>query len=171
MDLSCWLSLCALLSVICVNQKVEDSDIHNEHELRRPLGMTLIGGVYLFFFMLTVSSYGQPIPFFGTIYHDKTAAVLVFLDSILCLYLFLGVMKRQSLTWYFLIGYNVFELVNTLTNLLVITTSELEKIVGEKVDAAGLLASNTSVIVAILLLSGFIFRQRNSFNNRSKYLF
>ena len=150
---------------------MEDRDIHNEHELRRPLEITLLGGLYMFFFMLTVSSYGQPFPFFGTIYHGKTAAVLVFFDSLLCLYLFLGLMKRQSLTWYLLLGYNTFELVNTLTNLLVITTADLEKIVGEKVDSAGLLASNTSVIVAIILLSGFIFRQRNSFTNRSKYLF
>jgi hypothetical protein len=149
---------------------LEDSDIHNEHELRRPLGMTLLGGLYLFFFLLTISSYGQPIPFFGVIYQGKTAGVLVFLDSLLCLYLFLGLMKRQSLTWYLLLGYNTFELVNTLTNLLVITSAELEKIVGEKVDSAGLLASNISVMVAILLLSGFIFRQRSSFTNRSKYL-
>jgi hypothetical protein len=80
-------------------------------------------------------------------------------------------MKRQSLTWYLLLGYNAFEVANTLTNLLVITSADLEKIVGEKVDPAGLLTSNISVIVAIILLSGFIFRQRSFFTNRSKYLF
>ena len=150
---------------------VEDSDIHDGHELRRPLGMTLLGGLYLFFFLLTISSYGQPIPFFGAIYQGKTAGVLVFFDSLLCLYLFLGLMKRQSLTWYLLLGYNTLEVVNTLTNLLVITSADLEKIVGEKVDFSGLLASNIGVMMAILLLSVFIFRQRSSFTNRSKYLF
>lgn len=150
---------------------MEDSDIHNEHELRRPLGITLLGGLYLFFFLLTVSSYGQPIPFFGIIYRGTTAGVLVFFDSLICLYLFLGLMKRQTLTWYLLLGYNLFEVVNTLTNLLVITSAELEKVVGEKIDSPGLLASNISVIVAILLLSGFIFQQRGYFTNRSKYLF
>ena len=150
---------------------MEDSDIHNEHELGRPLAITLLGGLYLFFFLLTVSSYGQPIPFFGAIYHGTTACVLVFLDSLLCLYLFLGLMKRQSLTWYLLLGYNAFEVVNTVTNLLMITPAELEKVVGEKVDASGLLTSNISVIVAILLLSGFIFHQRAYFTNRSRYLF
>jgi hypothetical protein len=53
----------------------------------------------------------------------------------------------------------------------VITTAELEKVVGEKVDSSGLLTSNLSVIVAILLLSGFIFRHHSYFTNRSKYLF
>ena len=150
---------------------MEDSDIQNEHELRRPLGMTLLGGLYLFFFLLTFSGYGQPVPFFGAIYQGKTAYALVFLDSMTCLYLFLGLMKRQSLTWYLLLGYNTFELVNTLTNLLVITSAELENIVGKKVDFPALLVSNIGVMVAILLLSGFIFRQRNSFTNSSKYLF
>lgn len=150
---------------------MEDSDIHNEHELRRPLGMTLLGGLYLFFFILTVSSYGHPIPFLGTIYHGTSAAVLVFFDSIICLYLFLGLMKHQSLTWYLLLAYNAFEAVNTIVNLLVITPAELEKVVGEKIDPAGLVASNTVVIVAILLLSAFIFHHRGHFTNRSKYLF
>lgn len=150
---------------------MEDSDIHDEQELRRPLAMILLGGLYLFFFLLTVSTYGHPAPFFGTIYHGTAAGVLVFLDSLLCLYLFLGLMKRQSLTWYLLLGYNAFEVVNTLTNMLLITPAELEKIVGEKVDTSGLVTSNISVIVAIILLSGFIFRQRASFTNRSKYLF
>jgi hypothetical protein len=80
-------------------------------------------------------------------------------------------MKRQTLTWYLLLGYNAFEVANTLTNLLVITTTDLEKVVGEKVDSHGLLTSNISVIVAILLLSCFIFYHRTYFTNRSKYLF
>jgi hypothetical protein len=133
--------------------------------------MIMLGGAYLFFFMLTVSSYGQPVPFFGTIFHGRTAAVLVFFDSLICLYLFLGLMKRQSLTWYLLLGYNTFELANTLTCLLVISPGELEKIAGGQVDSPGLLAGNIIVIVTILLLSGVIFRQRNVFTNRSKYLF
>lgn len=150
---------------------MHDSDIHNEQELRRPLGMTLLCGLYLFFFLLTVSSYGQPIPFFGVFYHGTAARICVLVDSLLCLYLFLGLMKRQNLTWYLLLGYNAFETVNTLTNLLLITPAELENVAGKKVDPAGLLTSNITVIGAILLLSVFIFRQRSSFTNRSKYLF
>lgn len=150
---------------------MEDSDIHNEQELQRPLGITLLGGLYLFFFMLTVSSYGHPFPFFGVIYHGKMANLLVFFDSLICLYLFLGLMKRQRLTLYFLLGYNTLELVNTLTNLLYITSAELEKVVGEKVDTSGLVVSNISVMLAIILLSGFVFHHRNYFTNRSRYLF
>ena len=87
---------------------MEESDIHNEGEVRKPVGLTLLGGLYLFFFLLTVSSYGQPIPFFGSIYQGTPASAMVFLDSLVCLYLFLGLMKRQILTWYLLLGYNIF---------------------------------------------------------------
>lgn len=139
--------------------------------MQRPLGITLLGGLYLFFFMLTVSSYGHPFPFFGVIYHGKMSNMLVFFDSLICLYLFLGLMKRQRLTLYFLLGYNTLELVNTLTNLLYITSAELEKVVGEKVDTSGLVVSNISVMLAIILLSGFVFHHRNYFTNRSRYLF
>lgn len=147
-------------------------EIDNEdHEQRRPLGMVLLGGLYLFFFLLTMSTFGHPYPFFGTIYQGRAAEILVFVDSLICLYLFLGLMKRQNLTWYLLLGYNAFELVNTLTNLLYITSSDLEKIVGDKVDPQGILASNISVMIAILLLSGFVYRHREYFTNRSWYLF
>lgn len=150
---------------------MEDSDLNDENELRRPLAITLLGGLYLFFFLLTVSSYGQPLPFFGAIYYGTTAEVLVFFDSLLCLYLFLGLMKRQRLTWFLLLGYNAFEVANTLTNLLMITPAELETVVGEAVDTSGLLASNVSVVVAVLMLSIFIFHHRDYFTNCSKYLF
>lgn len=150
---------------------MEGSDIHNEHEARRPLAIVVLSGLYLFFFMLTVSSYGQPIPFFGAIYHGLTAGILVFFDSLICLYLFLGLVKRQHLTWYLLLGYNTVEVVNTVTNLLMISSAELELVVGEKVDTPGLVASNISVIVVILLLSGLVFRYRDYFTNRSNYLF
>jgi hypothetical protein len=150
---------------------MENSDTHDEQELPRPPGLTLLGGLYLFFFLLTVSSYGQPIPFFGAIYQGTPAGIMVFFDSLICLYLFLGLLKRQYLTWYLLLGYNTFEVVNTLTNLLAISSTELENIVGKKVDTSGLISGNILVIVAILLLSGFIFRHRDYFINRSKYLF
>ena len=91
---------------------MEDSD-----ELRRPLGLTLLTGLYLFFFLVSASTFGNPFPFFGKIYMGTAAKVLVFADSIICLYLFLGVMKRQFLTWYLLLGYNLLEVVNTIVNL------------------------------------------------------
>ena len=146
-------------------------DIDDDNEQRRPLGMVLLGGLYLFFFMLTISTFGHPFPWMGSIYQGRVAEALVFIDSIICLYLFLGIMKRQALTWYLLIGYNTIEITNTLVNLRFISTAEVEKIAGAPVDPQGLLINNISVIIAIILLSVFVYRHRQYFNNQSKYLF
>jgi len=146
-------------------------EIDHENEERRPLGIVLLGGLYLFFFMLTMSSFGYPFPFLGKIYQGRGAETLVFVDSMFCLYLFLGLMKRQTLTWYLLIAYNAFEVVNTLTNLLFISAGELENALGQPVDSRRLAINNLSVTVAIILLTTFIYRHRRYFTNRSRYLF
>ena len=146
-------------------------DTGQDSEPRRPLGLVLLGGLYLFFFMLTMSTFGHPFPFMGTILRGRPAEVLVFVDSMICLYLFLGLMKRQRLTWYLLIAYNCFEVANTLINLRYITAADVEKIAGQPVDPQSLLVNNISVVVAIILLTVFIYRHREFFTNRSNYLF
>jgi len=143
----------------------------HDDDQRRPLAIVLLGGLYLFFFLLTMSTFGHPFPFMGTILQGKPAEVLVFVDSMICLYLFLGLMKRQRLTWYLLLAYNCFEIVNTLINLNLVTANDVEKIAGQPVDPQALLVNNISVVVAIILLTIFIYRHREYFNNRSNYLF
>lgn len=142
-----------------------------ENEIRRPFGLTLLTGLYLFFFMLSVSTYGNPFPFMGTIHTDTSARILVFFDSLICVYLFLGIYKRQLLTWYFLIAYNLFEILNTVVNLSFITPKDIEKIAGSQVDRNALLINNIAAALAILLLTQFIYRHKGYFNNRQKYLF
>lgn len=149
---------------------MEELDDDHENE-RRPLPMVLLGGLYLFFLMLTMSTFGHPYPLFGMILQGRAAEVVVFMDSIICLYLFLGLMKRQQLTWYLLLGYNIFEMVNTLVNLRFITASELEKMMGQPVDPQALINNNISVLIAIVLLTIFIYRSRQYFSNRSNFLF
>jgi len=146
-------------------------DTGQDNDSRRPLGLVLLGGLYLFFFLLTISTFGHPFPFMGTILLGKPAEALVFVDSMICLYLFLGLMKRQRLTWYLLIAYNCFEIANTLINLRYISAADVEKIAGKPVDPQALLVNNISVVVAIILLTIFIYRHREFFNNRSNYLF
>lgn len=149
---------------------MEELDDNHDDE-RRPLPMVLLGGLYLFFLMLTMSTFGHPYPLLGMILQGRAAEVVVFMDSIICLYLFLGLMKRQMLTWYLLLGYNVFEMINTVVNLWFITAADLEKLVGQPVDPQGLVANNVSVLVAIVLLTIFIYRHRQYFTNRSNFLF
>ena len=57
---------------------IEEERDDSESEKRRPLGMVLLGGLYLFFFLLTMSTFGHPFPFMGRIYLGRPAELLVF---------------------------------------------------------------------------------------------
>ncbi|MRR35112.1 hypothetical protein EG829_10560, partial [bacterium] len=105
------------------------------------------------------------------IYVGAAAKALIFVDSLICLYLFLGLMKRQLMTWYLLIGYNLFEIANTIVNLSFITPAELERIIGEPIDQEALMVNNIASALAIMLLTQYIYRHRHYFTNCRKYLF
>lgn len=138
---------------------------------RRPFGLTLLTGLYLFFFLLSISTYGNPFPFMGSIYQHTPAKVLVFCDSLMCVYLFIGILKRQTVTWYLLIAYNLLEIVNTIVNLTFISPEEVAKVLGTAVDQQALVVNNVAAALAILLLSQFIYRNKSYFNNPDKFLF
>ncbi len=143
----------------------------DENENHRPLGLILLTGLYLFFFLVSASTFGNPFPFLGRIYVGTPAKLLVFADSLVCLYLFLGILKRQLLTWYLLICYNLFEIVNTVVNLNFISVAELERVAGSRVNGEALFANNIAAALGILLLTQFIYRHKEYFTSRQKYLF
>ena len=143
----------------------------DDNEIRRPLGLTLLTGLYFFFLLVSVSTFGNPFPFMGKIYQNAPAKVLVFIDCLICLYLFLGIMYRQALTWYLLIAYNLFEVCNTIVNLSFIPTIELERVLGSRIHQETLVTNNIAGALAILLLTQYIYRHKNYFTNERKYLF
>lgn len=142
-----------------------------DEQVTRPLGLNMLTGLYLFFFLVTASTFGHPFPLLGRIHQGTWAEVLVLLDSLICLYFFLGLLKRQLLTWYLLIAYNLFEIINTIVNLNLITASELEKILGQRIDEQALFNTNMAMALGLLLLTQFIYKQKRYFTNRAKYLF
>ena len=95
---------------------------------RRPLALTMLSVLYLFFMLVSASTFGNPFPFLGTIYDGAAAKTLVFVDCLCCVYLFLGLMQRQRLTWYLLLGYNLFQIVNVIVNLNLLSLAELEAV-------------------------------------------
>jgi len=143
----------------------------DDSETPRPLGLNLLTGLYLFFFLVSATTFGNPFPFLGKIYVGAPAKALVFIDSMFCLYLFLGIMKRQAITWFLLLGYNLFQILNTIINLNFISREELEKVIGASVHHDSLLVNNVAAALAILLLSQFIYRHKYYFTNKGKYLF
>lgn len=145
--------------------------LDDQSVLRRPLGITLLAALYLFFLLVSASTFGNPFPFFGQIYFGTAAKVLVLTDSLLCLYLFLGVLQRQVLTWYLLLGYNLLQIVNSLYNLYFIPLAEIEAATGGQIDKDALWTNNMMAALGMLLLTQYIFRHKRYFANSTRYLF
>ncbi len=133
--------------------------------------MVMLTGLYLFLLLMTVMSYGQPVPIFGRLLEGTAARIFIILDSLICLHLFLGLLQRQRLTWYLLLIYNGYEVLNTLLNLWLVPHKELERLLERQIDPGSMLTSNLFTIGIILWISWVIQRQREQFSNRSPYLF
>lgn len=148
------------------------SDEHSQEETgARPFGISLLTGLYAFFFMVGVTTFGNPFPFFGAIYLDGSAKIFVFVDSLICLYLIMGIIQRQQLTWYILLVYNLAQILNIIVNLTLLTVPQLEQALGTHVNGESLTINNIAAALALLLLTQYIFRHREYFTNKSRYLF
>lgn len=137
----------------------------------RSQAMVMLTGLYLFLLLMTVMSYGQPVPLFGTILEGQAARIGIVVDSLVCLHLFLGLLKRQLLTWRLLLLYNAYEVLNTLVNLWLVPHKELERILERPVDPNGMVFSNLVTVAIILFVTRVVWKQRDQFTNRSPYLF
>lgn len=137
----------------------------------RSQALVMLTGLYLFLLLMTVMSYGQPVPLFGQILEGLAGRIYIIADSIVCLYLFLGIWQRQRLTWWLLLIYNGYEVMNTLVNLALVPHTELERILERTIDPHGMLASNLVTIGIVLWISWLIWRRREQFTNQSPYLF
>jgi len=142
-----------------------------EDEQARPQALIMLTGLYLFLLLVSIGSYGQPIALFGLMLEDTAARVFIAVNSLCCLYLFLGLWQRQRLTWYLLLGYNLFEIANTLVTLVWLPRQELERVQGMPVDPHALVITNLATVAAIAWVSHLIYRRRELFTNRSPYLF
>lgn len=142
-----------------------------EEQQPRPQALIMLTGLYLFLLLMSAGSYGQPIAFFGQILEGRTAQTFIIINTIYCLHLFLGLWQRQRLTWYLLLAYNLFEILNTLATLVWLPRQELERIQGAPVDPHWLVINNLATVAAVAWVSSLIYRRRDLFGNRSPYLF
>jgi hydrogenase-4 membrane subunit HyfE len=121
-----------------------------------------LAGVYLFSFLVAATSYRDPFPLFGSFYSGRGGEALVLADALVSLYLCLGILKRQQLTLWLIIGYNLFDIANGLVNLALLPP-----------PAAALEARIDTITAVVFLtgLSGYVLAKRRCFNNTSPYLF
>jgi hypothetical protein len=137
----------------------------------RPFGLTALAAAYIFFLLLSAASYGDPFPFMGRFYPGRGGEVLVFADCLISLYLCIGIVKRQRLTAWLLIAYNLLDVCNACVNLALIPPGQYERLTGVAIPLDEL-RINTFVAASLLLFFNvYVFRNRRYFDNRSPYLF
>ena len=146
-------------------------ELENTDGNDRSRTMVMLTGLYLFLLLMTLTSYGQSVPLFGTIVKNRWAEIFIITDSLICLHIFIGLWKRQLLTWYLIIAYNFFEASNTIVNLFRLPINEIEQIVGKPVDKTSLIITNLVTVILISWVSVTVFRLKHLFQNRSPYLF
>lgn len=140
-------------------------------EARSTFALPLIATVYLISLLLSASSYGDPIPFMGRFYTGKAADCLVLADCLVSLYLVIGTMKRQRLTVWLIIGYNLLDLVSALLNLALIPLEEYARVSQQALSQDAVRFDTLAAAGILLLISIYVFLKRRYFCNRSPYLF
>jgi hypothetical protein len=121
-----------------------------------------LAGVYLFSFLAAATSYGDPFPLFGSFYPGRGGEALVLADALVSLYLCIGILKRQQLTLWLIIAYNLFDIANGLVNLALLPLP---------VPALEARIDTISAVAFLIALSGYVIAKRRCFNNTSPYLF
>jgi hypothetical protein len=151
-------------------KQTDQKVVASPDERKRDYILVPLIGVYLLSMLITLSHLGQPYPFMGKIYTGEASESLIFVDSVVKLYLIVGILKRQRLTLWLLIAYNFLESASGISNLLLLPVQQI-------VTASGALAPDYhyrinafSVFVLFLLLNVFLYFNRDRFDNKSIYL-
>lgn len=133
--------------------------------------MIFVAAVSLLSLLLAFTSFGDPFPFMGTLYTGEAAQCLVFGDTMICLYLVIGILKRQRLTVWLLMAYNLLDICNAWVNLALIPAAEYARAAQAPVPEQDLLFNTLFASLLLVLLNLYLYRIREQFDNRSPYLF
>lgn len=137
----------------------------------RPFALFPLAVVALFSMLLAFSSYGNPFPFMGTLYEGELAKRFVFADSLVSLYLLIGIFKRQQLTVWLLIAYNTLDISNAWVNLALIPAAEYARLAVIPVSQDEMRFNTLFASLVLMLLNLYLYRNRRHFDNYSPYLF
>jgi len=137
----------------------------------RPFGLNALAAAYFFFLLLSAASYGDPFPFMGRFYPGRAGEGLAFFDSIISLYLCIGILRRQRLTAWLIIGYNLLDLGNACVNLVLIPPEQYALLAGTPIPMNELRINTLAAALVLMLLNLYVFRNRRHFDNLSPYLF
>lgn len=136
-----------------------------------PLPLLAVAAVYLFSMLLAASSFGAPFPFMGRCYLGRTGELLIFADSMISLYLVIGILKRQRFTLWLLIAYNLLDICNACVNLALLSPAQYASLAGVPIPESELRMNTLMAALLLMFLNVYVFGNRRLFDNRSPYLF
>ena len=137
---------------------------------RRHFVLAPLIGVYLLSTFIMLSHLGEPFPFMGKLYSGDASESLIFADSVISLYLIVGILKRQRLTLWLLIAYNFVDSFNGIANLFLLPVQQITTVSGAIVPDYHYRLNAFGVFVLFLLLNVFLYLNRRHFDNKSIYL-
>ncbi len=151
-------------------KQTDQKVVASPDERKRDYILVPLIGVYLLSMLITLSHLGQPYPFMGKIYIGEASESLIFVDSVVKLYLMVGILKRQRLTLWLLIAYNFVESASGISNLLLLPVQQITTASGALAPDYHYRINAFSVFVLFLLLNVFLYFNRDRFDNKSIYL-
>jgi hypothetical protein len=137
----------------------------------RPLALFAVAALYLCSLFFSVSTHGHPFPFMGKCYTGGWGEGLFFVDSMISLYLVLGILKRQRLTLWLLIAYNLLDACNALVNLAKLSAGQYASLAQVPLPEVELRLNTLVAVLLLMLLNVYLLYKRRYFNNASPYLF
>jgi len=138
---------------------------------RRPFAIFPLVLVSLLSMLLAFSHYGNPFPFMGRFYLGDAAQRFAFADSLISLYLLIGILKRQQLTVWLLIAYNLLDICNAWVNLALIPAADYARLAAIPIPEGDLRFNTLFASLVLMLLNLYLYLNRRQFDNRSPYLF
>lgn len=139
-------------------------------EKKTNLVLVPLVGVYVLSSLITLSHLGDPFPYMGTLYVGDTSESFIFADTIISLYLIVGILKRQRLTLWLLVAYNFLASINGIANLVRLPVQHIATASGVMVPDYQYRLYAFCVMVLFLLLNVFLYVHRRHFDNKSIYL-
>jgi hypothetical protein len=150
-------------------KETDHRDVLVATEKKRNFVLIPLVGVYLLSMLITLSHLGEPVPYFGKEYTGDAAESIVFVNSVVSLYLIFGILKRQRLTFWLLMVCNFIHSFNGMANLLLLPVQHIHTVGGLVPDYDYRLTSFW-VFLLFMLLNVFLYFNRHHFDNKSVYL-
>jgi hypothetical protein len=139
-------------------------------EKKRSLVLAPLVGVYLLSLLITLSNLDAPFAVMGKLYSGETAESYAFWDCIISLYLIVGIVRRQRLTLWLLIAFNILKSFNEIANLLLLPVHQMVTVSGIMLPDYQYRLTAFGMAVVFLLLNVFLYVNRRHFDNNSIYL-